>query len=194
MILFYDTETDGLPNHRLPTDHPDQPRIVQLAAILTEDDGTERASLNLIVKHEDRPIPQQASAIHGITDEVADRCGVREVVAAAVFSDLQRRADLMVAHNIAFDRLVMTAMLVRTKRAILAVREHCTMEQAAPIVNLPPTDRMLAAGFNKPKAPRLEECYRHFFGEDLVGAHDALADVRACARVFFHLRDMKVAA
>jgi DNA polymerase-3 subunit epsilon len=68
------------------------------------------------------------------------------------------------------------------------------MEAAAPIVNLPPTERMLAAGFNKPKAPKLEECIHHFFGETLAGAHDALVDVRACARVYFHLQTLKAQA
>lgn len=51
--------------------------------------------------------------------------------------------------------------------------------------------RMLAAGISKPKAPKLAECVKHFFGEDLAGAHDALVDVRACARVFFRLRDLQ---
>ena len=42
------------------------------------------------------------------------------------------------------------------------------------------------------KWPKLEECVRHFFGETLVGAHDALTDVRATARVFYHLVDTGV--
>jgi DNA polymerase-3 subunit epsilon len=46
---------------------------------------------------------------------------------------------------------------------------------------------MLAAGFNKPKPPKLSECIQFFFNEELVGAHDALVDVRACVRVFRHL-------
>jgi len=49
---------------------------------------------------------------------------------------------------------------------------------------------MLAAGFTKPKPPKLEECIRHFFNEELDGAHDAMVDVRACRRVYFHLQTM----
>ncbi|AOW48412.1 3'-5' exonuclease family protein [Acetobacter ascendens] len=67
--------------------------------------------------------------------------------------------------------------------------KFCTMDAAAPLVNLPPTARMIAAGIDKPKAPKLEECIKHFFNEELKGAHDAMVDVRACARLFFHLRD-----
>lgn len=53
---------------------------------------------------------------------------------------------------------------------------------------------MLAAGFTKPKPPKLEECIRHFFDEALEGAHDALVDVRACARVHRHLISLETAA
>lgn len=58
-------------------------------------------------------------------------------------------------------------------------------------MNLPPTERMRAAGFNKPKPPKLEECIRHFFNEDLDGAHDAMIDVAACRRVYFHLKTLE---
>ncbi|MCX2563282.1 hypothetical protein OQ497_04805 [Acetobacter thailandicus] len=37
MILFYDTETTGLPDKYCSLDDPKQPRCVQLAAILTDD-------------------------------------------------------------------------------------------------------------------------------------------------------------
>jgi len=32
-ILFYDTETTGLPDFKAPSDAPHQPRIIQLAVI-----------------------------------------------------------------------------------------------------------------------------------------------------------------
>lgn len=189
-ILFFDTETTGFPNPTLSAADSLQPHCVQLAAILAEEDGTERASLNLIIKPDGWSIPEAASSIHGITGEVATAYGIRETVAAAAFYDLMQQADLLVAHNIKFDAQIIGTMFVRAKRdwRVLDAR-HCTMIQATPIVNLPPTDRMIAAGFNKPKAPKLSECVSHFFGEDLEGAHDALVDVRACARIFFHMRD-----
>ena len=189
-ILFFDTETTGFPNPSLSSADPLQPHCVQLAAILTEEDGTERAALNLIIKPDGWSISEAASSIHGITDDIASAYGIRETVAAASFYDLMQQADLLVAHNIKFDAQIIVTMFVRAKRdwSVLDAR-HCTMIQATPIVNLPPTDRMIAAGFNKPKAPKLSECVSHFFGEDLEGAHDALVDVRACARIFFHMRD-----
>jgi hypothetical protein len=42
------------------------------------------------------------------------------------------------------------------------------------------------------KWPKLQEAYKHFFGEEFASAHDAMADLRACRRVFFHLLKEKV--
>lgn len=201
MILFFDTETTGLLNFRAPMDDPSQPHLVQLACLLTDDDGTERSSMSIIVNPR-VPIPTSASEVHGITDLIADRAGVFNETAVAMWSRLAERADLLVAHNIKFDMKVMEAAharhspggLLKMDKAHAGRPRFCTLEAASPIVNLPPTEKMVAAGFNKPKPPKLEECIRHFFGEALEGAHDALVDVRGCARVFFHLKAMERAA
>lgn len=191
MILFFDTETTGLPNDRLRPDHPDQPHLVQLAALLTETDGRARASLNLIV-NAGQPIPEGAAKIHGLTTAIVTACGVPLKTACQTFSDLMGKADMLVAHNLRFDVAIMETAYLRLggRPARRPSGRACTMEAASSIMKLPPTPRMVAAGFNKPKPPKLEECIRHFFGEELIGAHDALADVRACARVFFHLRSL----
>lgn len=201
MILFFDTETTGLPDFARPLDDKRQPHLVQIACLLTDDDGTERASVSLIVAP-GVPIPEGAARVHGITDLIADRCGVPPSMALAMWNKLAERSDLIVAHNIKFDIVLMRIAWLRHFGAEGPAfeRRHgdrpqfCTMEAASPIVNLPPTARMIAAGHNKPKAPKLEEVIRHFFGEGLDGAHDALVDVRACARVYFHMQNMEKAA
>jgi DNA polymerase III subunit epsilon len=196
MILFFDTETTGLPEFVRPLDDDRQPHLVQIACLLTDDDGTERASTNLIV-NPGVPIPEGAARVHGITDAIADRCGVPSSTAVAMWNKLAERADLIVAHNIKFDITLMKIAWARQFGADGPAYEKrhgnraqfCTMERSSPIVNLPPTARMLAAGFNKPKPPKLEEAILHFFQETLEGAHDALVDVRACARVYFHMKN-----
>jgi len=189
MILFFDTETTGFYDKKLPADHASQPHIVQLAMCLTEDDGKERLSASLVI---DCPfnIPIQASSVHGIDRDVSGAFGVDLEMAIDLFRHFYMRADLIVCHNVAFDLPVMASEIGRFQKRLVALDKptFCTMEASAPIVNLPPTERMIAAGFNKPKAPKLEECVRHFFDEALDGAHDAMIDVAACRRVYFHLQ------
>ncbi|GAM01889.1 3'-5' exonuclease [Sphingomonas parapaucimobilis] len=195
MILFFDTETTGFFNDRQPVNHPSQPHIVQLAASLTDNVGEEVMSFSVIIDN-GVAIPTQASEVHGITTQIADERGIEPEIAMHLFSHLYRLADRVVAHNIKFDKGVVEAEIFRRHGEVrrLAKPLFCTMEAATPIVNLPPTERMLAAGFDKPKPPKLEECIRHFFNEDLDGAHDAMVDVTACRRVFFHLETLEGAA
>jgi DNA polymerase-3 subunit epsilon len=193
MITFFDVETTGLPKKHAALTDPCQPHIVQMALLLTEDDGAERVALSVIV-NPGVPIPEEASRIHGITNEIAEKFGIQSATAVNFWWTYAKRASLIVAHNLEFDEMLMEISWARAnhKRAIGVhfdcPEKFCTMLASAPILNLPPTPKMIAAGFNKPKSPKLEECVKFFFGEDLTGAHDALTDVRACARVYFELK------
>jgi DNA polymerase-3 subunit epsilon len=193
LILFFDTETTGFFQDRLPVDHPDQPYIVQLAAELCDDSGNSLSSFSLIIDN-GVDIPTQAASVHGITTERAVQFGVSAAAALSLFTHLYQRSDVVVAHNIKFDRGVVETAIARHYDRIMPLRKplYCTMEAASPIVNLPPTERMLAAGFTKPKPPKLEECIKHFFDEALDGAHDAMVDVAACRRVYFHLKSLEI--
>lgn len=194
MILFFDTETTGFYDNNLSFDHEAQPHLVQIAAIMADEEGTSLCEYSFIVNPRVK-IPERASAVHGITDSLASSVGIEEKTALGLFDFMARRAGLIVAHNVNFDINVMRCIYARENGAPqVDVPMFCTMEASSPIINLPPTDRMKAAGFDKPKPPRLEECIKHFFNEDLAGAHDAMIDVRACARVFFHLKSIGVAA
>jgi DNA polymerase-3 subunit epsilon len=194
MILFFDTETTGFVDERMPFDHECQPHLVQLAAQLCDDVGKVVSGFSFIVDpaKDGASIPEKASAVHGITNEVAGRLGVARAFALTAFSHLYQRRDLFVAHNIKFDKAVIEIAIGRHngRAKDLDRTAFCTMEAAAPIVNLPPTERMLAAGIRKPKAPKLEECVKHFFGETLDGAHDAMVDVEACRRVYFYIKGL----
>lgn len=190
MILFFDTETTGLPL-RLPPEHPGQPHLVQLAAILAEDDGTERGIFSVIIRPDGWTVPAEAAAVHGIDTATALRVGISLRHAISGFTGMARAASLFVAHNYAFDSLILSAALHRCGaiwEACVVGDASCTMEAAAPILAIPPTPRMLAAGINRPKPPTLAEAYRHFVGRDLVGAHDALVDVRACRDIYFAIK------
>ena len=195
MLLFFDTETTGMVDRYLPPDHEHQPHMVQIAALLTDDDGAEVSSINLVVCP-GVPVPVQASNIHGITDEIAKHKGITPHCAAAAFYGLSCRADTLVAHNIDFDVIVVSAQLSRLGKPehckeIGRLPTFCTMKAATPICQIPHTNPRSATDY---KWPKLEEAFRHFFGRELEGAHDALVDVRACRDVYFALKDLEKAA
>lgn len=197
MNLFFDTETSGLPLWREPSDTPGQPHLLQLACILADDDGTEIESWQTLVKpYPGCVIADEAFKAHGISHSKAMDEGIDAAIAVDALMDLAGRADLMIGHNVSFDVRIMRITTARSHGFKWEPRipTFCTMRAATPICNLPPTEKMIAAGFNKPKSPNLGECIRFFFNEELEGAHDALVDVRACKRVYHAIQKMKEAA
>lgn len=196
MITFFDTETTGLPLWKIPSDDTGQPHLVQLAIIrMAEPEPAPPLAIhNALIRPDGWEISAEVSAIHGITHERAMDEGIPEAAAVEIYLAEVRCAVLRAAHNIAFDDRLMRIAMLRmgmTKEAIREVEDRqkfCTMQAATPIVKCPPTDKMKAAGFHKFKSATMTECVRFFFGEALDGAHDALVDVRACARVYWHLQ------
>src|ERR1700742_2069260 len=99
--------------------------------------------------------------------------------------ELSNRADQIWTFNAEFDLHIIKCAEARLidHATFSNGLVRCIMNVATPILNLPPTDRMLAAGRRAPKRPSLAETYRWCFGENFAGAHGALADSRAAARV-----------
>lgn len=177
MNLIFDTETTGLADFRLPQVHLAHPRMVSLAAILTDTDGAEISMMSAII-YPEMAIPKQASAIHGITTERARQCGVPLVCALSMFCQMAAKADALVAHNIEFDLRIIRTELYRVSRfdRLKDMMPFCTMHASKPICKIP--------GKRGHKWPSLDEAHRHFFSEGFSGAHSALEDARACARVY----------
>jgi DNA polymerase-3 subunit epsilon len=178
MILYFDTETTGKADLRAPLDAPHQPHIVQLAALLCDDDGKELQSLNVIIKPGNWIIPPEATEIHGISHDLAMQVGVSAKSAMSVFEWLCKAANLYVAHNIEFDDFVCASEFLRCFNADLSISfddQFCTMKAMTGVCNIP--------GPYGPKWPKLIEAYRHCFQKDFDGQHDALADVRACKAI-----------
>lgn len=196
--LYFDTETTGLVDFSCGVDDPAQPHVVQLAALLEDVDGNEVASMSVIVRPGGWTIPEKAAAVHGITQDKAERCGVPIEAALRTFDGMAGCARRLVAHNIDFDAMVLATAYARSwPGEHLAPRptfghtdfeRYCTMKAATPIC------RILHARPRHPrdwKWPKLSEAYAHFFGEKLEGAHDALVDLRACRRLYHHLRSLE---
>ncbi|MGI9502100.1 MAG: 3'-5' exonuclease [Geminicoccaceae bacterium] len=189
--LFVDTETTGFINFRLPLDHPSQPHLVQLAMIL-RDDGNEVGHVNMVVRCPVE-IPEKAREVHGYDQSTTDRIGVTPHTACSVFHEMA--PEVIIAHNADFDRGIMEIALNRASIPIpwncSLQNWFCTMKASESHCRIPATEKQIRAGFKKRgefKQPKLEEALEILTGKKMVGAHDALADVRACAKVYDWLK------
>lgn len=190
LALAYDTETTGLPLFKEPSEHPGQPHIVQLGALLVDlDTRIVHSTLDVIIRPEGWTIPDEVAAIHGITQERAMLVGVSEALALRLFLDMWDCTQVRIAHNEQFDARIVRIGLLRHKPTMAdpwkAGEAQCTQQIATPILNLPPTEKMVAARMRGPKSANLGEAYLHFMGKPLENAHSALADARGCLDVFF---------
>lgn len=175
--LIFDTETTGLLAKGAPIEY--QPYIVQIAMLLAED-GSEVSAAKFLLNIGDVEMPTEAQAIHGISKQQSNRCGLPIGLVLDAFQAFLRVSDCAVAHNFAFDESVVDWELVRANRSRFWPKTYCTMIGSKSLCRIP-------GKYGDWKWPRLEEAYRHFFNEPFHGAHDALADVRAANRIFWEL-------
>jgi DNA polymerase III subunit epsilon len=186
MILFFDTETTGLPNNwkAAVTDIDNWPRLVQIAWKSFEDDGIEINSKDYIIKPEGFLIPMEASNVHGITTELALVKGKDLIEILSELNIEIDKARTIVAHNMNFDAKVIGAEMVRKKFTSNLFSKHlvCTMESSTNYCKIPGN-----YGF---KWPRLSELHIKLFGEDFQEAHNASKDVQVTAKCFWELKKL----
>lgn len=184
-ILFYDTETTGMPLWDKPSSDKGQPHILQVAAQLVDSDTRKTlAAIDLTVRPDAWAIDPETIAIHGITEEHAKAVGVPETTAVLVLHNLWERANLRVGHVEAFDARIMRIALLRHGWGMSladswkAGPAECTSALAKPYVRP-----------NGKHGPKLSEAYRFFLGTDFQNAHTARADTEACAAVYWAIFD-----
>ena len=193
--LFYDTETTWLTNNGA-LDSETQPHIVQLAARIVDLETRQTTqSIDLIVIPHKWSVSDRAADVHGITTERAMSIGsLSEFELIKLFLSLSIKCPTRIAHNQAFDEKIINIGIERFKEGLRGSfvqhfqneqKAECTAKMATPILKLPPTKRMLAAGRDNHKTPNLGECHYHFTGKEIVDAHNAMADVRACIATYF---------
>ena len=184
MILFFDTETTGLPkNWKAPvTDLDNWPRLVQLAFLVYDFDGNLIHSCNEIIKPNGFTIPNEASKVHGITSEIANQRGSKIGDVLELFSIHLKRAKVVVAHNMAYDEKIIGSELIRLgfENTVDSKEKICTMISTVDLCKID--------GPFGYKWPKLEELHRFLFKHDFDGAHDALADIQATAKCFWELK------
>jgi DNA polymerase III epsilon subunit-like protein len=188
MYLFFDTETTGLPkNYKASlTDFDNWPRMVQIAWQKYSETGVLLESRMYIIKPEGYIIPKEASKVHGITTERAVAEGVDLTGVLNEFRGAMLDSEALVAHNINFDEKIVGVEFLRKKieKITKKLPRIDTMTESTNYCAIPGK-----YGF---KWPNLTELHHKLFGTAFDGAHDALADVKACADCFFELKKRKV--
>lgn len=190
-ILFFDTETTGLPLWKEPSDSPDQPHVVDISCELWDGETLELLDSFDAIVNIGVPIPPDMTAIHGITDEMARQEGRDPKEVLERFLDLTKRADAIAGHNISFDIRMMRIMAARLTGEKWEPMQptFCTMRKSTNIV------KILKASARRPddyKWPNLTEAMRHFFNEEHSDAHRAKPDCVAARRIYFEIT--KIAA
>lgn len=191
-VLVYDTETTGMWDFKAPPIADHQPHIVQLAFALFHD-GVPVRSEAYLIKSEFKSDPG-AEAVHGKTWEVREKFGISYRRALQCFMSAVEASDVLVAHNEAFDSKVITRALLHVEPLVEekphptytfgSVLGFCTMNASTSLCAIP----SFRGGY---KWPKLIEAYKLLVDPNgFDGAHDALADVMACAKLYFKLKEM----
>ena len=202
IILFFDTETTGIRKNGFI------PRVVQIGALLAYDTGETISELNILLQPEGfSGVPPMAAQVHGFTSDHIKAFGVDRKTGLSTFFDLVENADILVAHNNEYDLDLLNIeidyqasqssdVVARWREQLASVENFCTMKNTRELLKLPLSAAQASFFADKGidqqyKNPRLIEAYNHFFGKDFEGAHDAMADVRACRDVYFELHKLK---
>lgn len=184
MILFFDTETTGLPkDYKAPvTDTDNRPRLVQLAYSIYDDDWNFLASSMEIIKPNWFTISKEVSDIHRVTQERAEKEGKDIKNILFFFKAAMNHCKTIVAHNISFDMSILWCERYRLFGVDNLFKDkevYCTMKAWTDICKID-----WKYGYKRPK---LQELHTHLFLEWFEDAHDALVDVNACAKCYFSM-------
>lgn len=184
IYIIFDTETTGLPrNPFAPASNTrNWPRLVQLSWILEDDKRTRISEGDYIIRPDGFTIPQKVTRIHGISQERAEREGIPLSTAIEMFMKDFNMATLAVGHNIAFDKRVVAAELIRLgmEDTVSSKPSYCTMLHGREVCKI--------TGMFGYKCPKLQELHKALFGCNFDNAHNSAADAAATEECFFKLR------
>lgn len=203
---IFDTETTGLYTPSMPSNHPDQPHILSIGAILADDTGAETDRFFSIIKPDGWDIPEDSIKIHGITMERAMAEGRPGEEVMHEFLTFMGRARIRTGFNEPFDRRMVRIELYRLGRAIdeaygHGVVEFCKPGEAPAIESIreeladwwnygpPDYDVMKLAKdlMGVKKGFKLKDAYFYFLEREMPNAHSAIDDAHHTREILEYL-------
>lgn len=191
-VLVFDTETTGLPTERNPSimETTSWPHVLQLSYILYDSETKRIIEMqdNLIKIPTGVEITPGSEAIHHITRLMCEDRGIDIRDALNKFNKTLDKADVIVGHNISFDKRLIMVECIRTNiRQRFTVNgakiaEYCTMKRSSELCQIERTNS--TTGETYFKYPTLSELHNKLFGFKPNGAHNAFADILICLRCY----------
>ena len=161
-VIVVDTETTGL---SASTD-----RVIEVAVVNLQGNVIFHSLIDPGI-----PIPKEITGITGITDEHVKGMPSFESVASNI-ADIIEAADVFIGHNPSFDRAMLIAEFMRARVAVKFPTLLCT--------------KRIWDKYEPKEKRNLMNTYKRFVSRDgFDGAHGALADAQACARVYVRQRE-----
>ena len=199
-ILVFDTETSNLPPKSgvsiLETTR--WPYILQIAWILYD---TEKNLIidkfnNLIKIDSNIIIDPKSIEVHKITQEKLQEEGIDINIVLDKFNIILNWADVIVGHNLIFDKNMIQVEGIRNHRPInfirngVSISQYCTMLNSVNLCKIAFPNRINNSYNYKDnyKYPKLSELIYFLFKEENINFHDAFIDVMYTLRAYYKLQ------
>ncbi len=172
----FDTETTGtnIADSSKPLD-----KIIQIGAIQVKNgDIIEGSAYNQLINPE-MHIPEQATNVHGITDEmIEDQPTIEKVLKPFINNYLTKQNGVIVAYNSKFDMtLLNNAIREHNEYSHEPLKERRVCKVLDPFILMQRIHPYIGA------RKRLGEQYKFLFCKNMDNAHDAFADVKGTVDV-----------
>lgn len=187
-VLVFDTETTGLPTERNPSIYETQkwPYIIQLSYIIYDTNNNNVVVIvNDYINIDDNiNISEESQKIHNISREMLKE-GIPIKEALYKFNKYASSVDILVGHNVSFDKRMVIVEGVRNKIKMIAFNTFCTMKSSTDMCKI---EKVNSEGKTYFKYPTLSELYYHLFRKNPTNTHNAIIDVIICLRCYCKIK------
>ena len=186
-VLILDTETTGLPEGKNISLYNTQkwPYVIQLSYIIFDTEENEVVhTFDSVIKLDDSvEISEKSISMHGVTRERSQTEGAIMKGALEELNDNLKTIDLIVGHNISFDKQIMIVENIRNNVFSLFPKKRlfCTMKEYKENCDI---KKERPDGTRYAKYPTLCELYEKLFGTKPDNLHNSYVDVLVCARCY----------
>jgi DNA polymerase III epsilon subunit-like protein len=184
-VLIFDTETSGLPTEKNPSIYATHkwPHILQLSYIVYDSETNNIVTVedDYIKIDDDVIIEPDSKEIHNISRDMLLSKGIPIQEALDKFNNFALQSDLLVGHNVSFDKRMVIVEGVRNKIKMNVHDTYCTMKNSTELCKI---EREYPDGTKYFKWPTLSELHEELFKITPKNTHNALIDILICMRCF----------